>query len=207
MTEIRIDDERDPLFGKLLDRWGWVVAFGVLSTVLGVIGLGMTFGLTLAGVLVFGILLVIGGGFQLVDAFMAKGWRGTLLEAAIAVVYLIAGVLMIFDPAGAAIALTLFLGAALLTVGALRIAIAIQHRGERGWKWAVAGGIATLLLGGLILLQWPMSGLWIIGLFIALELLINGWTAIFIGLAARRAKHSRDQQVGSQDDAVTGRTA
>jgi uncharacterized membrane protein HdeD (DUF308 family) len=207
MADIPIIDDQDPLFGQLSKRWGWVVAFGVLSTILGIIGLGMTFGLTLAGVLVFGVLLVIGGGFQLVDAFMGKGWRGTLLQAAIAVVYLIAGVLMIFDPAGAAIALTLILGAALLTVGALRIAIAIQHRGERGWKWAVAGGIASLLLGGLILLEWPTSGLWVIGLFIALELLINGWTAIFIGLAARRAKQRRDRSAESQDDAATGRTA
>lgn len=130
-----------------------------------------------------------------------------MLEAAIAVVYLVAGVLMIFDPAGAAIALTLIIGVALLTVGALRLAIAIQHRGQRGWKWAVAGGIATLLLGGLILLGWPMSGLWVIGLFIAVELLINGWTAIFVGLAARRAKHHRDRPAAGQDDAATDRAA
>lgn len=188
MSEPKIVDEQDPLFGQLSRRWGWVVAFGVLSTVLGVIGLGMTVGLTVAGVLVFGVLLIVGGGFQILDAFMSKGWQGKLFSAAIALVYLVAGVLMVLDPAGAAIALTLVIGAALLTVGALRIAIAIQHRGERGWKWALAGGIASLLLGVLILLEWPASGFWIIGLFIAVELLINGWTAIFIGLAARRAK-------------------
>jgi len=192
MSEPKIVDGQDPLFGQLSRRWGWVVAFGVLSTVLGIIGLGMTVGLTLAGVLVFGVLLIVGGSFQVVDAFMSKGWQGKLFSAAIALVYLIAGVLMVLDPAGAAIALTLVIGAALLTVGALRIAIAIQHRGERGWKWALAGGIASLLLGVLILLEWPASGFWIIGLFIAVELLINGWTAIFVGLAARRAKQRRD---------------
>jgi len=201
MNESLSFDRQDPIFGRLSRRWGWVVALGALSTVLGVIGLGMTFGLTLAGVLFFGVLLVIAGGFQLVDAFMSAGWKGALLSAAIALVYLIAGVLIVLDPVGAAVALALVIGAALLTAGAMRIGIALQHRGEPGWQWAIAGGAVSLVLGGLILFQWPVSGFWLIGLFIAVELLVNGWTAIFVGLAARRAGHH------GHDDQMTGQIA
>ena len=49
---------------------------------------------------------------------------------------------------------------------------------------------ASLLLRVLLLLQWPVSGFWLIGLVIAVELLINGWTAIYLELLARRVKHS-----------------
>jgi len=203
MAEDTLSKAHHSLFGQLSMRWGWVVAFGVVSTILGVIGLGMTFSLTLAGVLVFGVLLVIAGAFQLFDAFMSKGWKGTLLSAAIAIIYLLAGVVVVLDPLGSAVALTLVIGAALLVAGALRIGIALQHRGERGWQWAIVGGALSLILGGLILLEWPISGFWVIGLFIAVELLINGFTAIFIGLAARRAKH-RDR---GDDDKVAEQPA
>ncbi len=98
---------------------------------------------------------------------------------------------MIVDPVGAAIALTLVLGVALLTAGSLRLVMAFQHKGEQGWKWAAGGGVLSLLLGVLILLQWPVSGFWLIGLVIAVELLINGWTAIYLALLARRVKHSQ----------------
>jgi hypothetical protein len=49
----------------LKKNWGWLLAFGIVSVMLGTIGLGMTFGPTLASVQVFGILLVVGGAFQL----------------------------------------------------------------------------------------------------------------------------------------------
>ncbi|WP_366929751.1 hypothetical protein [uncultured Thiodictyon sp.] len=65
--------EEVALFGDLKRNWGWLLAFGILSTVLGTIGLGWTAseGLTLITVLFFGWLLIVGGAFQLVDAFSA----------------------------------------------------------------------------------------------------------------------------------------
>jgi len=191
MSETTVMSETRRLFGALPEKWGWLVGFGILSTLLGLIGLGMTFGLTIAGVLLFGVLLAIGGAAQLFDAFKYRGWKSTLPHAAIAIIYLIVGAMMIVDPAGAAIALTLLLGVALIAAGALRTTIAWQHQGQRGWQWAAAGGAMSLLLGVVILVGWPVSGLWVIGLFIAVELLINGWTALFIGLAARRVKQEQ----------------
>lgn len=47
--------------GSLRQHWGWMLAFGILMLVLGAIGLYMTATFTLASVLVFGALLVIGG--------------------------------------------------------------------------------------------------------------------------------------------------
>lgn len=179
---------RGLVLGDQPPHWGWLVALGVLSTILGVIGLGMAFGLTIAGVLLFGVLLLMGGGWQLVDAFRQRGWKGALLHAAIAVVYLAAGFVMIIDPTGGALALTLVLGIALIVAGVIRSVICLRQRDQPGWQLAVAGGFVSIILGGIVLASWPVSGFWFIGVLIAVELLINGWTALFLGLAARRVQ-------------------
>ena len=177
------------LFGDLKKNWGWLLAVGILSTVLGSIGLGTsaTYGLTLITVLFFGWLLILGGGFQLIDAFYCKGWKGTLAQVATALLYLPAGYLIIQDPRLASTTFTLIIAAVLIAVGLLRGLTAFQHRGSPGWIWALLGGLISILLGAVIIAHWPVSGLWVIGLFVAIELLMNGWASIFIALAARRA--------------------
>jgi uncharacterized membrane protein HdeD (DUF308 family) len=190
MTDSTIIGQPRPglVYGDHPPHWGWLIGLGVLSTILGVIGLGMAFGLTIAGVLLFGILLLVGGGWQLVDAFRQRGWKGALLHGAIAVVYLATGFVMIVDPTGAALALTLVLGIALIVAGLIRSVICLQQRDQPGWQLALAGGVLSIVLGGIILASWPISGFWFIGVVIAVELLINGWTALFLGLVARRVQ-------------------
>lgn len=69
---------------------------------------------------------------------------------------------------------------------------------EKNWGWPLISGLVSVLLGGMILAQWPQSGLWIIGLFIAIELLLNGWSYLFIALAARTAAKQRRTAGGTQ---------
>jgi uncharacterized membrane protein HdeD (DUF308 family) len=45
-------------------------------------------------------------------------------------------------------------------------------------------GIVSLFLGAVILAQWPVSGLWVIGTFIGVDLILRGlaWSASAIAL-------------------------
>jgi uncharacterized membrane protein HdeD (DUF308 family) len=176
-----------PLFGDLSRNWGWLLAFGILSIVLGTIGLGMTFGLTLVSVVFFGALLIVGGTFQLVDAFKCRGWKGALWHILIALLYIVGGLLIVVDPILASETLTLALAAVLIAVGVSRVVMALQHRGQSGWGWLVLSGLISIALGAMIVAKWPMSGMWVIGLFVAIELIFNGWAYLFVALAARRA--------------------
>jgi uncharacterized membrane protein HdeD (DUF308 family) len=169
----------------LRQKWGWMLALGILFIVLGTIGLGMAFALTLASVLFFGVLLLVGGGAQLVGAFQTKGWKSTLWNILIALVYIGAGALVIYDPVGTSIALTLVIAAALVAIGVLRIIMAFQLRRARGWWWPLVAGIASIILGGMIYANLPVSGLWVIGLFVALEMIFHGWSYVIVALAAR----------------------
>ena len=169
-------------------HWGWLLALGVLFVVLGTIGLGTSVALTAVSVMFFGVLLMIGGGAQLIEAFRHTGWKSTLWHVLIALVYLGAGALTIRNPFGASVALTLILAVALVAVGLFRIFIAFQLKPATGWWLPLLAGIASLLLGAMIYAKWPVSGLWVIGLFVAIELIMNGWSYIVIALAARRAR-------------------
>jgi uncharacterized membrane protein HdeD (DUF308 family) len=55
-----------------------------------------------------------------------------------------------------------------------------------GWGWQAVDGIITVVLGILVLAQWPASGLWVIGLFIGIDLIFYGaaWIGLALGLRA-----------------------
>jgi len=165
-----------------------LLALGILFIILGTIGLGMTFLLTIVKVLFLGVLLLIGGAAQLIEAFKHKGWKSLLWNILIALFYLGAGALVIYDPVGVSIALTLVLAFALIAIGIFRIIMALQFKLAQVRWMTLLSGIASIVLGALILAQWPVSGLWVIGLFVAIELIIHGWSYVFIALAARQAQ-------------------
>jgi uncharacterized membrane protein HdeD (DUF308 family) len=186
-------------------NWGWLLALGALVTLLGVVGLGMTYRLTIVAVFWFGILAVIGGAAQLVDAFHHTGWKGILWHVAIGLVYVVAGLVMIALPVSSAFWLTLFLAISLVVVGVLRLVMAFQIRGEGPlWVLALFSGIISIVLGVLIYgvvtppgpealataagqADWVRSWGWVIGLFVAIELIIEGLTLISLALVARRS--------------------
>jgi uncharacterized membrane protein HdeD (DUF308 family) len=65
------------------------------------------------------------------------------------------------------------------------MALGYSLRGVGNWIWVLVSGAVSLLVGGLILARWPQSSLWVIGLFVAIELLLNGAAWIVLGLTAR----------------------
>lgn len=186
-AEIKSASDENAVFGEVSMNWAWTFALGIVFIILGIIGLGMLFGLTVASVFFFGVLLLVGGGVQFVNALKCKGWKGILWHLLMAVLYIICGVVVIDNPVGASMVLTMVLAGVLIAIGLVRIGMAIQMRKHGSWVVPLLGGIVTILLGAIILNQWPVSGLWVIGLFVAVELIVNGWSYLFIALAARKA--------------------
>jgi uncharacterized membrane protein HdeD (DUF308 family) len=174
-----------PVLGDLVHNWGWLLAQGILLVVLGTVGLGMTIWLTLASVFIFGVFLVIGGGVQIFQTFKCKGWESILWHGLIAVLYVLAGLSIMADPLAASTLITLLLAGALMGIGVVRLIMAFQWRGVKNWGWPLIGGIAAIVLGFMILARWPVSGFWVIGLFVAIEMIFSGWSSIFIALAAK----------------------
>ncbi|MDQ0317322.1 HdeD family acid-resistance protein [Amorphus orientalis] len=186
MTNLDVQKTAKQVFGDLHRNWGWLLALGILMVVLGMIGLGMTYWLTLATVIWFAALAFIGGIAQIFDAFKHKGWKSTAWHILVGVIYIAAAAVLVADPAGAAGILTLFIAAALIVVGVMRIVMAFQVKGGGlAWLWLGLAGAVSILLGGMIFAEWPISGLWVIGLFVAIDLIFHGAALISIAFAAR----------------------
>ena len=181
----KVDLMVDVLPEELKRSWGWLLALGILFVLLGSIGLGMVVGLTLVSVLFLGVLLLIAGCSQLIDVFKSKRWKGVAWHALIAVLYLAGGGVVIYDPFLASTFITALIAWVLIVIGVTRFTMAIVLREAAGWGWLLLAGLTAIVLGVMILMQWPYSGLWVLGLFIAIDLLVNGWTYIFIAFSIR----------------------
>lgn len=169
----------------LRKHWGWFFALGILLVIFGTIAIGSAVFMTLATMVLVGWLLIVGGVLEAVHACSCKGWGGFFIDLLTGILYVVVGLMIVGNPAATALALTLLIAMFLVFGGLFRIVIAIVVR-FHNWSWLLLHGIVNLVLGIAIWRQWPLSGLWIIGLFVGIDMLLNGWSLIMLGLAAKR---------------------
>jgi uncharacterized membrane protein HdeD (DUF308 family) len=162
---------------------------GLVSVFLGFVAIGSAFVATLASVLVFGVLLLIAGITEVIHAVMVRNLKGFALHLLAAALYLLAGLFMLEDPVRAATVLTLLLAAAFLVGGVLRIIFSLVAR-FHGWPWVLLNGVVDLVLGCLIWSGWPGSSLWVIGLFVGIDLIFHGWAWVILALTVRTASRA-----------------
>ena len=168
---------------EIVQYWGWFLAFGIGVLILGIVAVGRAVTATVVSMLFFGWLLVPASGIEIAQAVMVGHWAGFFHHLLAAILFGIAGLLLVTRPVISAEVLTLFMAMFFLVGGLFQIigsiAVALP-----GWGWQVADGLITLVLGLLVLAQWPASGLWVIGLFIGIDLIFYGaaWIALALGL-------------------------
>jgi uncharacterized membrane protein HdeD (DUF308 family) len=165
-------------------NWSWFVILGVALVVLGIVGLGSAVIASLAAAAAIGVLLLIGGAAEAVGAFWCRGWSGFFLELLSGVLSMVGGLLFLRAPAGALAALTPLLACLLMVGGLFKIVAAESYR-FAAWGWSLAGGIIDMILAQTIWREWPAPALWVIGLFVGINLLFRGFNWIALGLALR----------------------
>jgi uncharacterized membrane protein HdeD (DUF308 family) len=169
---------------NLRQRWGWVLGLGVLLVVLGVVALGCSVTMTLATMVLVGWLLIVGGILEAVHACSTRGWGGFFVDLLTGILYVVVGFMIVANPGATAVALTLLIAMFLVFGGIFRIAMAAVVRFQN-WGWLLLHGVVNVLLGLAIWRQWPLSGLWVIGLFVGIDMLLNGWSLVMLGLTAK----------------------
>ena len=165
---------------------GWIVALGVVYVIAGIIALGSVAFATVVTVFVVGIMMLIAGVAEVINAFQIKTWDKFLLWLLLGALYIVAGFLTFDNPLLAAAFLTLLLGVALIASGIMRIALGFSMRAGTPWGWVALSGVVTLLLGMIILAHWPVSGLWVLGVLLGVDLIVAGISWIGIGFGLKR---------------------
>jgi uncharacterized membrane protein HdeD (DUF308 family) len=169
---------------ELRRNWGWFVLLGVALIIVGSFAMMLPWVASLATALVIGALLLVGGVVEIIGSFWSRGWSGFFLHVLSGILSLVVGVLFLRAPVDALLALTLLLACLFMVGGVFRIVAALSYRFD-GWGWTLTSGIIDLVLGGMIWLEWPVSGLWVLGLFVGIGLVFRGFTWIALGMALR----------------------
>lgn len=169
---------------EVRQTWGWFLVLGVVLVLLGMMALGWSVLTTLVSVAIFGWFLLFGGVLSVVNAFLRRRWGGFFLELFAGILYAVFGLMVVGNPAESAVALTLLIAVFLIIGGLFRILTALTVRFHH-WIWVLLNGVISLLLGLMIWSRWPVSGLWVIGLFIGIDLICYGWSLIMLAITVR----------------------
>lgn len=170
---------------EIIHYWGWFLAFGIGLLVLGVAAVVRSVAATVVSMLFFGWLLLLAAGIEIAQAIMVGHWAGFFAHLLAAILFGVTGLLIVMRPLISAEVATVFMamffmvGGLFKLVGSLAVALP-------GWGWQAADGVITFVLGLLVMAQWPVSGLWVIGLFVGINLIFDGcaWIVLALGLRA-----------------------
>lgn len=171
------------LFGK---NWGFFLVWGLAMMALGLVCASAATFTTMFSVVLIGIFLLIAGVVVLVDTFSFwwRKWPGFFMHLIMGSLYAAAGYMLISDPLSGSISLTFLLGVVYLVLGSFRTIYSLSVQTPR-WGWSLFNGLITLTLGFLILASWPNSSLFIIGLFVGIDLFFCGVAYTMAALAAK----------------------
>ena len=167
---------------------------GVLLIVLGAIALLMPFFAALLVIRVLMWLLVFAAIEQAIYAFQTRGERGLFLKVLLAVLYAVAGGLLFSRPVSGAVAVTAVIGFLLIADGIAEMTLGLLLRRTYDPKigWLFAGGILSVVLGGLIVFGLPRSVM-AVGMLLGIRLIFKGMEHI-----VRSSMSAKMERIGEQ---------
>jgi uncharacterized membrane protein HdeD (DUF308 family) len=178
----------DPEVRAALGRsWKAVMALGVILIVVGCVAILVPEVASVGTAIFIGWVLVIISAFLFAAAFSVHSMGSVAVRLAWALLTLIAGVWLIVEPHNGTLTLTFVLGLYFLVMGVTRIVVAFVGRGMPNAGLVGLSGLCGLIIGVLVLVKFPSSADWAIGLLVGIDLIFAGWTLTSIALVGRDA--------------------
>jgi uncharacterized membrane protein HdeD (DUF308 family) len=185
------NDAADVLAG-IGRHWGWVLAFGIVTVLAGLLTLAWP-GRTLVVIAVlFGVQLVVAGIYRFVAALAADEASGgtRVLLALLGVLSFIVGLYAVRHVLVTLAALALLLGIFWIVNGAVEAFAALSHRGMPGRGWTVFMGLLGVV-AGVVVLVYPAISLATLAVVLGFWLLVYGIMEVVLAFRLRSAAHGR----------------
>jgi len=184
-TDLRPDLELNTT--EIRKATSWIIALSIGLMVLGALAIILPAFASAFFTSVIGWIVLVSGVVMIVESFQSKPIRGFWLHLIVGIFYVVAGIYILFNIAAAMLALTFAFGVLFIAEGIYTIIMAFINRAGHRMTWLVVlNGIVTLILGIMVLNRFPVSALWLIGLYAGISLLMTGLTALAAALAVRR---------------------
>lgn len=165
---------------------GWI-ALWLAMIIVGVLAFALPLAAGFISALVIAWLLVIGGVFHISAGFHVHRARSRAVHVALGLLYVAAGLYLVYVPGMALVSLTLVLAVVFFTSGVLRLLAWHRHRPAQGARWLLIDGVVSIVLGLMIGLGWPASSAWALGTLLGAVLIVNGISGLMFTLALRRS--------------------
>jgi uncharacterized membrane protein HdeD (DUF308 family) len=163
---------------------------GVLAIVVGCIAILVPAVASVGTAIFIGWILLIAGGFLVAAAFSAHSVGSLVLRLLWAMITVIVGIWLIVEPHNGTLTLTFVLGIYFLFMGITRITVAFLGRGQPNAGWVGLSGVCGLLIGILVLVKFPSSADWAIGLLVGIDLIFAGWTLTSVAQVGKELSRS-----------------
>lgn len=164
---------------RMTARGGFV--WGVLTLILGILAIAAPLfsGLTVATFLA--LVLVAAGIAQTLFAFKAGSFGEGFFTFMFGLFTLLAGAAMLARPLVGLASITIVLAVYFFVDGVFGAINSFRLRPVAGWGWMLFSGIVSVILGIMILNDWPASGAWLVGTLVGVRLIFAGWSMIALG--------------------------
>ena len=167
--------------------------FGIITIILGVLAMTAPLASGMAVATLVGIFLLLAGVTQVVFALRAPSFREGFLVLLFGGIAALAGATMVARPLFGLASITMVLVIYFLVDGLSTVASGIRLRPARGSGWMIFGGATSILLGVLLLRNWPLSGAWAVGVLVGIRLLIRGWSMIALSVVGREVASTLEE--------------
>ena len=167
--------------------WRWFLALGISLGILGVLGIVHSTAATVFSMQFYGGVLVAAAVIEGINGAMAGRWSGFFLHLLSVLLFAVTGFLLLRYPSPSAESLTELM-AAYFIIGGMFEVIAPPFVGLPDAGWHVLNGVISIALGIMVVEQWPVSGLWAIGMFIGIDLVARGITWIVFAFGLREIR-------------------
>jgi len=171
---------------KTLPSGNRLKILGFIAVALGIICFIMPVVASTSVVVMVGLVMIIAGVSQLLSGFKGTSWRDRIMPMVLGGITGLAGVLVLAHPLLGLTFLTLLLACFFLFEGVWKIIASFKFRPQEGWTWLLLSGVLSLVLGWLIWSQWPLSGVWAIGILVGVNLLTTGLSLVVLGSAVKK---------------------